>query len=119
MSMQLLRHRRSSRACRRGSTLLARAAAVLALVLLVLVLAPSQALAKSYEMTQVDIDATVNTDGSLTVVEDRTFDFSGTYHYCYWDLSKSASEFSDLSIQVAEAVAGGEYETSFNLDSLM
>lgn len=53
----------------------------IALVLAVLALAalPGSAFAKSYTMPQTDITATVNADGSLHVVEERTFDFSGEF----------------------------------------
>ena len=45
----------------------------------VITVAPDTALAEDYSMPQVSIDATVGTDGSLHVVEERTFAFSGGY----------------------------------------
>ena len=59
---------------------LACAAALLALAAAAV---PTTALAKSYEMTHVSIDATVQTDGALDVQEARTFDFDGNFHQVY------------------------------------
>ena len=42
--------------------------------------------AEEYTMPQVDIDATVGTDGSLHVVEKRTFSFSGGYSAAWFSL---------------------------------
>lgn len=47
---------------------------------------PRQALAEEYSMPQVDIDATVGADGSLHVVEERTFAFSGGYSAAWFSL---------------------------------
>ena len=48
---------------------------------------PAHADAKSYSMPKVDIKAQVETDGSLHVVEQRTFDFNGDFTAIWWDLS--------------------------------
>ena len=65
---------------------------VLALALAgMLVLGTSAAFAKSYEMTRVWIDAQVAPDGSMTVTEERTFDFDGDYTFAYWELDKGGS----------------------------
>ena len=40
--------------------------------------------AKSYSMPKVDIQAQVETDGSLHVVEQRTFDFDGDFTAVWW-----------------------------------
>lgn len=45
---------------------------------------PSPALAKSYDMPKVDIQAQVETDGSLQVNEQRTFDFNGDFTAVWW-----------------------------------
>lgn len=50
------------------------------------VLQAQTAWAKSYSMGPVSIDATVNTDGSLSVTEARTFSFSGSYSSVYWSI---------------------------------
>ena len=48
----------------------------------------SPALAKSYEMTSLTIDATVTPDGALHVREQRVFDFSGDFTFVFWELDK-------------------------------
>ena len=58
-------------------------ASIAALALIVL---PSRALARSYSIDYVDIDATVATDGSLSVGETREFDFNGSYNGVYWKI---------------------------------
>jgi len=63
--------------------------AALALVLSL----PLPALADdSYSIDQVDIDATVGTDGSVFVQETRTFDFDGSFHGVYWDIPRGDYE---------------------------
>lgn len=42
--------------------------------------------ARDYSIDQVEIDATVQTDGSVRVQESRLFDFDGSYHGVYWRL---------------------------------
>ncbi len=59
---------------------------------------PSQALAKSYSIDQVTIDATVNPDGSLDVIENRHFDFSGKFNGVYWKLVEGEYEGRTLTI---------------------
>lgn len=54
-------------------------AVAVAATIAVVALAPSQALAKSHECTRDVIDATVQTDGSLHVIDSRTYDFEGSY----------------------------------------
>ena len=44
------------------------------------------ALAWDYSIDSVDIDATVETDGTVEVQESRLFDFDGSYHGVYWNL---------------------------------
>ena len=53
-----------------------------------LFVAPTSALAKSYSMPEVNIEATVNADGSLHVVEQRTFDFDGSFTCVWWEFNK-------------------------------
>ncbi len=45
---------------------------------------PMRADAKSYTMPNVEIDAQLETDGSLHVVEQRTFEFEGSYSAVWW-----------------------------------
>ena len=66
--------------------LVALATTVLALALVASALAPRPALAKSYDMTSVDISAAVQEDGSVAVTEQRTFDFDGSFSSVYWEL---------------------------------
>jgi uncharacterized membrane protein len=55
-------------------------------------LAAGPAAAKDYSITDVVIDAQVMPNGNLKVHESRTLDFSGTFHYVYWDYSTKGSE---------------------------
>jgi uncharacterized membrane protein YgcG len=48
------------------------------------VLLPACGPDKSYSFPKVVIDATVNQDGSLSIVEERTFDFHGEYHFAFF-----------------------------------
>ncbi len=47
---------------------------------------PRNAYADSYSIDEVIIDATVATDGSVSVKESRTFDFDGSYRGVYWKI---------------------------------
>lgn len=73
---------------RRASAAALAAAALLAVALATLALpgplGAGQALAKSYECPRVDTTAQVQTDGSLHVVEQRTFDFDGSFTAVWW-----------------------------------
>ena len=60
--------------------------AIASIVALALVTLPSRALARSYSIDRVDIDATIATDGSLSVGETREFDFDGSYNGVYWKI---------------------------------
>ena len=42
--------------------------------------APCAAWARDYSISKVDIDATLSSDGTLTVVEERTFSFDGSFN---------------------------------------
>ena len=70
----------------RQRRLFARFASVCALVALALLLLPVAAHADGYSMTQTYISATVEADGSLTVVEGRQFDFDDDINGVYWDI---------------------------------
>ena len=45
---------------------------------------PALAYAKSYTMPSVDIEATADTKGDLSVTETRTFDFDGSFTAVWW-----------------------------------
>ncbi len=68
--------------------------AVLFAFALALAVSPDQALAKSYSMPKVDIQAQLETDGSLHVVEQRTFEFNGDYSKIWWSFSQLPSTAS-------------------------
>ena len=64
---------------------------------LALVVLPSRALARSYSIDRVDIDATIATDGSLSVGETREFDFDGSYNGVYWKIP--TGEYDERQIE--------------------
>lgn len=65
--------------------ILVAAFAIIALLLALVVAAtPGHAEAKSYSMPKVDIQAQLETDGSLHVIEQRTFEFDGDYTKMKW-----------------------------------
>lgn len=55
---------------------------------LFVLLCPGVALARDYSIGPVNIDATVDKNGTLTVRETRRFDFDGEYRGVYWKLVK-------------------------------
>jgi uncharacterized membrane protein len=74
-------------------------ALVAVLALVVALAAPAIAFAKSYSMPEVRIDAQVGADGSLTVEEQRSFDFSGDFTRVYWDLEPpSGGAIADVAV---------------------
>lgn len=78
------------------------------LVLLVGVLGPTRAFAsdRSYEITKVDIDATLDEDGTLHVVETRTFDFDGSFHGVYWNIPTGYNSDNGKNVEVSVTSAG-------------
>lgn len=72
--------------------LFARFASVCAFVALALLLLPAAAHADGYSMTQTYIGATVEADGSLTVVEGRQFDFDDDINGVYWDINTGTNQ---------------------------
>ena len=50
------------------------------------------AAAKDFSITDISIDATVRPNGDVKVHEERTVDFSGTFHYVYWDYLTKGSD---------------------------
>lgn len=80
-----------ARPCARRPLALFAAAPLLVVAVLLSILPASlsplgatQALAKSYECPRVDTTAQVQTDGSLHVVEQRTFAFDGSFTAVWW-----------------------------------
>ena len=76
----------------RQRRLCARFASVCALVTCALLLLPAIARADGYSMTQTYIGATVEADGSLTVVEGRQFDFDDDINGVYWDINTGSNQ---------------------------
>lgn len=62
-------------------------AALFAVLVLCLCTLPQTAFAKDYSMPAVDIQATVGADGTLHVIEERTFDFDGSFSCVWWEFS--------------------------------
>ncbi|MCC7571278.1 DUF2207 domain-containing protein, partial [Candidatus Micrarchaeota archaeon] len=50
---------------------------------------PTSVFAKSYNIGQVLIEATVNKDGSMSVVEERVYNFDGSFTFAYQTINKS------------------------------
>ena len=50
------------------------------------------AAAKDFSITSVSVDATVRPNGDVRITDTRTLDFSGNFHFVYWDLSTEGSE---------------------------
>ena len=80
---------------------------------------PRHAFAREYSVDGVNIDLTVNADASISVVEERTFDFSGSYNGVYWDIAYGApdattnTEGPQLAVtSVEDLTAGGAFSES-------
>ncbi|HEX5643340.1 MAG TPA: DUF2207 domain-containing protein [Thermoleophilia bacterium] len=59
-------------------------------------LAAGPAAAKDFSITSVSVDATVKRNGDVRITDTRTLDFSGDFHFVYWDLSARGSEGIDV-----------------------
>ena len=77
---------------------------------------PGKAYAKSYTMPQVNIQAQLETDGTLHVVEQRTFDFDGSFSAVWWTLSllPTNAEFSVNGVRMMEVDDSGAAEGSMS-----
>lgn len=96
----------------RQRRLFARFASVCALVTCALLLLPTIARADGYSMTQTYIGATVEADGSLTVVEGRQFDFDDDINGVYWDINTGSNQ-QDGSVGVS-VLSVEEDDTAFS-----
>lgn len=76
----------------RQRRLFARFASVCALVALALLLLPAAAHADGYSMSQTYVGATVEADGSLTVVEGRQFDFDDDINGVFWEINTGTNQ---------------------------
>ncbi|MEI6725645.1 MAG: DUF2207 domain-containing protein, partial [Actinomycetes bacterium] len=99
---------------RRRSALVARPIVVLALVALLAAglagLWAGPAAAKSFSITDVTIDATVQPNGDVTVHETRTLAFSGAFHYVFWDYDAKGSD--GIKVTGASGPGGASGATS-------
>ena len=85
------------------------ACACVAVALFVVGLFPGAAWAKSYTMPKVDISAQAQTDGSLHVTEQRTFDFSGDFTAVWWTFEglPSNAQIKINSVRMANVNSDG------------
>ena len=67
------------------------------------------AAAKSFSISRIRVDAQVMPNGNVRVTDTRTLDFSGTYHFVYWDLATKGS--SGIVIKGASGPANGDPAT--------
>ena len=85
---------------------------ILAACVLLLALA-TPALAKSYTMPSVNIDASVAGDGTLQIREERVFDFDGSFTWVEWILDNTGA--TEIRVQSVEGPTGAytltDYET--------
>ena len=96
--------RKTSPAARTPHLILARMLSALLGALLLAIfgfVAPVQA--KSYRISQVDIDATVAADGTLAVRETRRFSFDGSFNGVYWRIPVGSYEGREVTLDVTGA----------------
>lgn len=96
----------------RQRRLFARFASVCALVALALLLLPAAAHADGYSMTQTYIGATVEADGSLTVVEGRQFDFDDDINGVFWEINTGTNQQGGTA--GVDVLSVEEEDTAFN-----
>ena len=63
-------------------------------------IAPAKAFARDLSIDTVNIDATVQKDGTLHVVETRTFYFRGSFHGVYWNLPVGKNKYNGQNVEV-------------------
>ena len=76
----------------RQRRLFERFASVCVLAALALLLLPAAAHADGYSMSQTHIGATVEADGSLTVIERRQFDFDDDINGVFWEINTGSNQ---------------------------
>ena len=96
----------------RQRCLFARFASVCVLVALALLLLPVVAHADGYSMTQTYIGATVEADGSLTVVEGRQFDFDDDINGVFWEINTGTNQQGGAA--GVDVLSVEEDDTAFN-----
>lgn len=107
--------------CRKGAGLACASLCALLMVFAVLACAaPGRAFAEEYSIDKVDITIDAQSDGSLHIVEQRTFTLSGKFEYLAWSLR--ASKCTVNSVQVGAVSDEGDTtlselpETAFDLN---
>lgn len=90
----------------------ARFASICALVACALLLLPAAAHADGYSMTQTYISATVEADGSLTVVEGRQFDFDDDINGVFWEINTGTNQQGGTA--GVDVLSVEEEDTAFN-----
>lgn len=79
---------------------------------------PRKALAREFDVTRVDMDATIQTDGTVSIVDTRQYEFDGDFNGIYWDVPRGTYNGRELNthIQSVAASVDGE-QTTFTEDS--
>lgn len=98
-------------ACRQRR-LFARFVSACAFVAFALLLLPAAACADGYSMTQTYIGATVEADGSLTVVEGRQFDFDDDINGVFWEINTGSNQQGGSA--GVDVLSVEEEDTAFN-----
>lgn len=77
---------------------------------------PQSAYAKSYDMPNVTIDAQVQPNGDLQVVEQREFDFSGSFSAVWWNYDNlpSGATLSIEKVRMAHVDDSGTRQDSWS-----
>ena len=86
---------RSSRSAIQLSLLVA---AALLTAFILLSFSPSRACASSYSCPSVNMDVTVNSDGSISVTETREFEFNGDFTAVWWTFDELPSDECEVVI---------------------
>ena len=83
-----------------------------------LVIAPSQAFAKEYEMSHVNMGINVQDNGNVQFTEARQFDFDGSFTCVWWEFGKIAKNASIEINGVSLQEAGADASTARTLKSV-
>ena len=68
---------------------------------------------KSYDFPEVQIDATVQPDGSLDLVERRTFNFDGEFSFAFFTVAESPSLVEGFTVREGDRVIPITDESSY------
>lgn len=96
----------AQRASARSIRALFVAVCLFAIAMLACLALPSHAYAKEYSIPKVDITADAQSDGSLHVVEQRTFSFDGHFTCIWWNMRSGS--FTVNSVQIGEVDDNGD-----------